>query len=346
MSDHDHTPIGQMPCGCPITNPPKHSITCPASAALANITNKSLERMVTTLRAQLASSTALIKEQGAEIKRLNAELATLKSPATQHNGHRDEVKHLQGELSKAQKERDGLKQRMSEEPICYFDDFEREKARAEKAEAELVFLKAPSPHKWERVAFTPEFPNLDPKFRCAYCSEIRSKSQSEYLPSGPCPSPYSRIAELAAELAECEVSFEWANCRIEQSLELINDERQRLKSAWINRNRFANCITQIALALGFRPRGAYAPDAVLRGVEAKLAELDALKARVEGGRALWLARDDDGGLYLYPIQPTRLSDGWSGVEDSYSGENALRIMVGFEEIQPGQSCKVRLVREE
>jgi len=76
------------------------------------------------------------------------------------------------------------------------------------------------------------------------------------------------------------------------------------------------------------------------------AELAALKARVEGGRALWLARDDDGGLYLYPIQPTRLSDGWSGVEDSYSGENALRIMVGFEEIQPGQSCKVRLVREE
>ncbi len=68
MSDHDHTPIGQMPCGCPITNPPKHRITCSASAAISNIANRSLEKMVDTLQSELKAERKNAEWEIAEAK--------------------------------------------------------------------------------------------------------------------------------------------------------------------------------------------------------------------------------------------------------------------------------------
>lgn len=96
--------------------------------------------------------------------------------------------------------------------------------RMEKAEAELAILKSPSPHKWERVAFTPEFPNLDPEFYCVHCSETRRKGQDEPLPSGPCPSPYARIAELEAELAALRKRVEDAPTISVYFIQLVDEE--------------------------------------------------------------------------------------------------------------------------
>jgi hypothetical protein len=141
---------------------------------------------------------------------------------------------------------------------------------------------------------------------------------------------YDYATSCRDDTIAAESNLEWANCEIEGLQDRLAFAHEERKRAWKNRNRFADTVAEIALALGWKQRDAYAPDAVLRAVKIKLDELAFLKDRLDKA----------------PVMQMRYWDEYCGDGRPYTIFFATRLPGNPFGLKKGQTVDVCVVAKE